>query len=114
MSQEHENARPTDDLPDQGEDARSALRRGWSRSGWSEAAHTKVDVRECSDASCMNVEVNVGYQGMVDDSALSQVAGVGNDLRSAWKTKLEGEGKRGSGGRSVKDLVFGDSSEPKQ
>lgn len=45
--------------------------------------------------------------GMVNDSALSQVAGAGNDLRATWKAQLEGEGGRAPGRRSSKDLTFG-------
>jgi hypothetical protein len=38
---------------------------------------------------------------------------VGSNLRSAWKTKLEREGKLNSEAGSVRDLVFG-SSEQKE
>jgi len=38
---------------------------------------------------------------------------VGHNLRSAWKTKLEREGKLNSEAGSVRDLVFG-SSEKKE
>ncbi|MGH3931217.1 MAG: hypothetical protein ACRDTF_14715 [Pseudonocardiaceae bacterium] len=65
-----------------------------------------IDVKECSDARCLNVEVNVGYQGLVDGSVLSQSASVSSDLRAAWKAKLEGEGKVSSG-KSLGDTLLG-------
>jgi hypothetical protein len=36
---------------------------------------------------------------------------VGNNLRAAWKTKLEREGKLNSESGSVRDLVFGSSDQ---
>ncbi|MFN2497107.1 MAG: hypothetical protein ABR608_14565 [Pseudonocardiaceae bacterium] len=77
---------------------------GWRP--WSEEEQARIDIRECTDARCMNVDVNVGYQGLVENSALSQSAGVGDDLRAAWKTKLAGEGKAAAG-TSLRDTIFG-------
>lgn len=88
-----------------------AMRGGWSGwTPWSREVQAQIDIKECSDARCLNVEVNVGYQGLADDSVLSQSAAVGNDLRTAWRTKLEGEGKFSSG-RSLRETVFGPSEQ---
>lgn len=81
---------------------------GWT--AWSEAEHTETDIRECTDQHCMNVEVNCGFQGLDPDSPLSQSAGVSEGLRSAWRAKLEGEGKPSAGTRSLSDIVFGTAS----
>jgi hypothetical protein len=81
---------------------------GWTR--WSEAEHTATDIRECTDAHCMNVEVNCGFQGWVPDSPLSQSAAVSDDLRAAWREKLASEGKLTSGTKSLRDIVFGTTS----
>ena len=78
---------------------------GWTR--WSEEEHTETDIRECTDQHCMNVEVNCGFQGLDPGSPLSQSAGVSDDLRAAWKAKLEGEGKSSSRTQSLRDIVFG-------
>ena len=78
---------------------------GWTR--WSEDDHTKTDIRECTDQHCMNVEVNCGFQGLDPDSPLSQSASVSDDLRAAWRAKLDGEGKSSTGTRSLKEIVFG-------
>ena len=52
----------------------------------------------------------VGFGGLADEEPPDQTkATVGNNLRSAWKTKLEREGKLNSEAGSVRDLVFGAS-----
>jgi hypothetical protein len=58
----------------------------------------------------------VGFDGLIDDVGVSTKDGnpsIGNNLRAAWKTKLEREGKLNTEVHSVRDLVFG-SSEPKE
>ena len=108
MSQEHEKALQSEVTPDEVKPALEAMRGGFSGwSPWSEEEHTKTDIRECTDQHCMNVEVNCGFQGLDPDSPLSQSAGVSNDLRAAWKSKLHGEGKATSGSQSLRDIIFG-------
>lgn len=113
MSEEHENAQPADSPSDEHQQALQAKRGGWTGwIPWTAEDQERIDLNECTDARCMNVEVNIGYQGLAGDSYLSQPAGVGDDLRAAWKSKLEDEGKRSSG-KSLRDTVFG-ASEPEQ
>jgi hypothetical protein len=81
---------------------------GWTR--WNEEEHTATDIRECTDQHCMNVEVNCGFQGLDPSSPLSQSAGVSDDLRNAWRAKLDGEGKSSAGTRSLRDIIFGAAS----
>jgi hypothetical protein len=101
----------SDSLPDDVKPALRAMRGGFGGwTSWSEEEHTKTDIRECTDQHCMNVEVNCGFQGLDPHSPLSQSAGVSDDLRAAWKAKLEGEGKSSSGTQSLRDLVFGPAS----
>ena len=108
MSQEQEKALQSDITPDEGKSALTAMRGGFSGwTPWSEEEHTKTDIRECTDQHCMNVEVNCGFQGLDPDSPLSQSASVSDDLRAAWRSKLEGEGKATSGAKSLRDIVFG-------
>jgi len=112
MSQEHENAKPTDNLTDEGTQALSALRGIWRAQG-----QTSADLDEaCGNTkACKNMEA-VGFQGLADDVETPTKASpsVGNNLRAAWKTKLEREGKLSSGeSGSVRDLVFG-PAEPKE
>lgn len=106
MSQEHENAKPADG--DEGAPELSALRGIWKAQG-----QTSADLDEaCGNTkACKSMEA-VGFQGMADDDdeAPDQTKqAVGNNLRSAWKTKLEREGKLSSETGSVRDLVFGSS-----
>jgi hypothetical protein len=109
MSPEHENAKPTDDLTDDGKQALSALRGVWKAQG-----QTSADLDEaCGNTKpCKSMEA-VGFQGLVDEEESQGKHGVGDNLRSAWKTKLEREGKLNSEAGSVRDLVFG-SSEQKE
>ncbi len=100
MGQEHQDAPPADGVS--GEDRWAPLA---SRGDWSEEAHTRIDIHECTTARCMNVDVNVGFQGLAAGSPLSPAAAVGEDLRAAWRAKLDGEGKVGSGTTSLRDLV---------
>jgi hypothetical protein len=111
MNQEQENAKPTDSLAGEGKQALSALRGIWKAQG-----QTSADLDEaCGNTkACKNMEA-VGFQGLADDVEQPTTANpsVGNNLRAAWKTKLEREGKLSSEAGSVRDLVFG-SEEPKE
>lgn len=107
MSLEQNNTQSTDSPSNKSHKAWPAMRGGWSGwAPWSREVQEYIDIKECSDARCLNVEVNVGYQGLADGSVLSQSAGVGDELRAAWKSKLEGEGKISSG-KSLRDTIFG-------
>ena len=105
MSEQNEAPHPTDDLPDDGQQALSALRNVWSAKD-----QTSADI----DESCGNTKDSVGFDGLVDEEQSSGGGtSVGGNVRSAWKTKLEREGKLSSGTGSVRDLVFGSDSKNK-
>lgn len=111
MSREQENAKPTDSLGDEGKEALSALRGIWKAQG-----QTSADLDEaCGNTKACKSMESVGFQGLADDleTPAAGSPSVGNDLRAAWKTKLEREGKLSSEAGSVRDLVFG-SSEQKE
>lgn len=109
MSPEDENAKTTDNLTDDGKQALSALRGVWKAQG-----QTSADLDEaCGNTKpCKSMEA-VGFQGLADEENSPANQSVGSNLRSAWKTKLEREGKLNSEAGSVRDLVFG-SSEQKE
>ena len=111
MSQEHENAKPTDSLTSEGQEALSALRGIWQAQGQTSAA---LDEACGNTKACKNME-SVGFHGLADsDNAPDKGAqSVGNNVRAAWKTKLEREGKLSTKAGSVRDLVFGTSEENK-
>ena len=107
MSQEQENAKATDNLTGEGQEALSALRDVWKAQG-----QTTADLDEaCGNTkSCKNME-SVGFQGLAEDVGMTASPhSVGSSLRTAWKMKLEREGKR-SEGTSVRDLIFGSSDQ---
>jgi hypothetical protein len=109
MNQEHENAKPANSPADEGTQALSALRGIWKAQG-----QTSADLDEaCGNTkACKSMEA-VGFQGLADDIETPTEANpsVGSNLRAAWKTKLEREGKLNSEGSSVRDLVFGSSDQ---
>jgi len=109
MSQENEAPHPTDDLPDDGQQALSALRNVWSAK-----EQTSADIDEsCGNTTaCKNMD-SVGFDGLVDEESSGGGTSVGGNVRSAWKTKLEREGKLSSETGSVRDLVFGSDSKNK-
>jgi hypothetical protein len=111
MVNEYEKTPVSGSMPDEGKPPPESMRGGfggWTR--WSEDEHTRTDIRECTDQHCMNVEVNCGFQGLDPGSPLSHSAAVSDDLRAAWRAKLEGEGKPSSGTQSLRDIVFGPGS----
>jgi hypothetical protein len=110
MSQEQENAKLTGG--EGGDAALSALRGIWKAQG-----QTSADLDEaCGPQGCKSMEA-VGFQALgdeeTDDQSNQAKQAVGNNLRSAWKTKLEREGKLNTEAGSVRDLVFG-ASDPKE
>ncbi|NMH96358.1 hypothetical protein [Pseudonocardia acidicola] len=95
MTGEPQNRRPAEDRADDGEQALSVLRGIWSAQGQTSAeleerfgtGHTKV---------CKNMK-DIGFGGMAPDAVAEGPDGtntpVGSDLRSAWRNRLEREGK---------------------
>lgn len=110
MSQDHDNAQQADNVPDEGQQAMEALRTVWNAQG-----QTSADIDEaCGNTkSCRNME-SVGFHGLADDTPASGDKAIGNNLRTAWKSKLEREGKLAPGTGSVRDLVFGSSDQKKK
>jgi hypothetical protein len=107
MSQDDKNAKPTASLPEEGQQALSTLRGIWSAQG-----QTSADLDEaCGNTkACKNMD-NVGFGGLAesDNTPAKAQQSVGNNVRAAWKTKLEREGKTSTQTGSVRDLIFGSS-----
>ena len=112
MSQQHENPEHAENLPDDGKHALSALRNIWSAQ-----KQTSADIDEaCGNTkACKNMST-VGFHGLIEDVDVpnGENASVGSNLRAAWKTKLEREGKLQVEGGSVRNLIFGSTAEPKE
>lgn len=69
------------------------------RAVWSAHGQTRADLEESfgTAKSCKRM-TDVGFDGMADGE---------EDLRSAWRSTLEREGKLDSAGGSVRDLIMG-------
>jgi hypothetical protein len=88
VTREHDTPR------DGGEQALSVL-----RGIWSAREQTTVDLDEAAGPrkTCKRM-AHVGFGGMADEAS-------GQDVRAAWRARLEREGKLGPS--SVRDLVLG-------
>ncbi|MGQ0774424.1 MAG: hypothetical protein ACT4NY_08405 [Pseudonocardiales bacterium] len=108
MTQEQDDARSAEGVTEESKQALSALRGIWSAQGQTSA---NLDEACGNTKACTNMEA-VGFQGLADgiEKKDKSSPSVGDNLRAAWKTKLEREGKLQTGS-SVRDLVFG-SSDP--
>jgi hypothetical protein len=77
----------------QPEDALEVLREVWSASG-----QASVDLDDGSTKICKKMAA-VGFDGLATEAD--------GDLRSAWRARLEREGKLNTSGGSIADLVLG-------
>jgi hypothetical protein len=72
---------------------------GVLRGIWSAQGQTSADLDEdCGTTKSCKRMADVGFDGMADADG---------DLRTAWRARLEREGKLNPGAGSVRDLVFG-------
>lgn len=107
MTQDDKNAKPTAGLPEEGQQALSALRGIWSAQGQTSAALDEA----CGNTKACKSMDNVGFGGLAEsgDTPAKAQQSVGNNVRTAWKTRLEREGKLSTQTGSVRDLIFGSS-----
>jgi hypothetical protein len=80
--------------PDEAPDALEVLREVWSAQGQTSA---DIESRGGHGKSCQRM-AGVGFDGMSGDD---------EDLRAAWRDRLEREGKLDRAAGSVRDLVLG-------
>jgi hypothetical protein len=66
---------------------------------WSAQGQTSADLDEAGDVKACKRMADVGFDGLAEDG----------DVRSAWRDKLEREGKLNPEAGSVRDLVLGQS-----
>lgn len=77
----------------QPEEALDVLRGVWSAQG-----QTSADLEDCGTTKSCKRMSDVGFDGL---------AGADEDLRAAWRGKLEREGKLNPEGGSLRDLILG-------
>ncbi len=98
MSHENASVPAADNRADEGAQALSVL-----RDIWHARAQTSAEIEEaCGNTKACKKMAQVGFHGMADDN---------DDLRAAWKAKLEREGKLYPGATSVRDLILGSSAQ---
>jgi len=69
------------------------------RGVWSAQGQTSADLDEaCGTTKSCKRMADVGFDGLAEDD---------EDLRAAWRSRLEREGKVNHAGGSVRDLIFG-------
>jgi len=69
------------------------------RGVWSAQGQTRAELDEaCGNTKSCKKMADVGFDGL---------AGADEDLRTAWRARLEREGKLNAEGGSVRDLVLG-------
>jgi hypothetical protein len=72
---------------------------GVLRGIWSAQGQTSADLDDdCGTTKSCKRMADVGFDGMADADG---------DLRTAWRARLEREGKLNPGAASVRDLVLG-------
>ena len=77
----------------QADEALEVLRGVWDAQGQSSA-----DLEACGTSKSCKSMANINFDGL---------AGPDGDLRTAWRTRLEREGKLKSGTGSIGDLILG-------
>jgi hypothetical protein len=87
---------PDDVRPD---DVRDVLRAVWAAQGES----SKDLDEDCSPTKVCKNMVGVSFDGLAEP---------GSDLRSAWREKLEREGKLSTSEGSVRNLILGSAESP--
>ena len=96
---------PNDELPGEGQQALSALRKVWDAQD-----QTSADIDEsCGNTKSCKRMGDVGFAGYAADEESNE--SVGNPMRTGWKNQLEREGKLDSNAKSVRDLVMGQSQQ---
>ncbi|MGI9002048.1 MAG: hypothetical protein ACR2GH_10295 [Pseudonocardia sp.] len=79
---------------------------------WTAQQQTAADIEAAPSSTkvCKNMK-NIGFGGIAEGGADgdSTAGPVGDSLRSAWRDRLEREGKLADGATSVRDLVLGES-----
>jgi len=81
---------------------------------WTVQRQTVADIEAAGAGStkvCKNMK-NIGFGGIAEGGADgdSTAGPVEEDLRAAWRDRLEREGKRPPGTTSLRDLVLGDEA----
>lgn len=111
MSQPRETG-SGDSLPQEGQDALSVLRGLWSAQGQSsrdvESASSCADTSSSRSKSCKATD-SMTFDGLIDEvEATTDTHEAITNVQTAWRKKLEQDGKLHREGKALRDLVLGD------
>lgn len=111
MSQPRETG-SADSLPQEGQDALSVLRGLWSAQGQSsrdvDSASSCADSPSSSSKSCKATD-SMTFDGLIDEvEATTDTHEAITNVQTAWRKKLEQDGKLHREGKALRDLVLGD------
>lgn len=99
-----------DRLPEEGQQALSALRGLWSAQG--QSSQDVESASSCGDnsnsQSCKATD-SMTFEGLIDEvEATTDTHEAITNVQSAWRKKLEQDGKLHREGKALGDLVLGD------
>lgn len=111
-SSETESQAPQGDLPENGQEALSVLKNLWQAQG--QGNHSVEQSCESNsgpsnNAGCKNTK-HMGFDGIINEVAANSDGDEDvDDVQTAWRKKLQQEGKLAQEGKSVRDMVLGDA-----
>lgn len=115
MSQPRETG-SADSLPQEGQDALSVLRGLWSAQG--QSSRDVDSASSCGDGSssssrsksCKATD-SMTFDGLIDEvEATTDTHEAITNVQTAWRKKLEQDGKLHREGKALRDLVLGDDA----
>jgi hypothetical protein len=114
MTENHEHAESADRLPDEGQQALSILQGLWQAQGQTsddigDSASCGTTPQTEGSRTCKAAD-QMGFDGLVEEVDPSEA----DDVQTAWRKKLEQEGKRDHEGTTLRDLVLGNGQESSQ
>lgn len=103
-------------LPEDGQEALSALRSLWSAQGQGrhdvDASACESDSGKGSGGSQCKATQSMGFEGIIDEvEATTDADEAVDNVQSAWRKKLQREGKLSDEGQSIREMVLGSDSD---
>lgn len=102
-------------LPEEGQQALSTLQNLWAAQG--QGSHNVDQSCETSSpgGSQCKATKSMGFEGIIDEvEATTDTAEAVDNVQTAWRKKLEQDGKLRHEGKSIREMVLGSDSEAGQ
>lgn len=99
-----------DKLPEEGQQALSVLRGLWSAQGQSSRdVDSESSCGDNSNSKTCKATDSMTFEGLIDEvEATTDTHEAITNVQSAWRKKLEQDGKLHRDGKALRDLVLGD------